>query len=143
MDGGRRRYDAVRRAGQLVGASQVGFGVALMMAPDSVGRPFGLKIEKPWVRWFARLYGVRDLATGLGLWYAARNPRAARPWLAMEALIQAFDAIASAAALRSGAITKPIAIPVMVVAPVWVALCIAGMIEAPAEPEPTSIGDER
>lgn len=121
-----------RRAGLVVGASQVLFGAALMIAPDAVGRPFGLAIERPWVRWFARLYGVRDVATGLGLWYAAARPEQARPWLAMEAAIQAFDAVATAAAWRAKAVPASVAAPVVAIAPLWVAMCVAGTLEKDA-----------
>lgn len=132
MNGAIATAPAVQRAGRLVGASQILFGLALVASPDRTARTFGVVPEQPWIRWFARLYGVRDIATGIGLFHAASKPGEARAWLAMEGAIQAFDAVATAFALRSGALPKRAALPVIAIAPLWVALCVAGMSEARA-----------
>lgn len=114
----------------MVGASQIGFGALLLAAPERIAQPFGVRMDEPRARWFARLYGIRDVGTGLGLWHAARAGTEHRPWLAMEALIQAVDAGATAVAWRRGHLSTRAAVPVLAIAPAWVVLCVLGMLDS-------------
>jgi hypothetical protein len=75
------------------GAARAGIGAALLAAPATVGGPWlGEIAERPGARYAIAGLGARDLALGLGtFWAAGGRRRGVRTWLIASAAADAAD----------------------------------------------------
>ena len=94
---------APRSLAQLVAWGRVGIGVAAIVAPTSMARPWIGPGARAWDRrLLARTMGGRDLALGIGALRALGvSDTEARPWVALGGMADAVDALATALAFGS------------------------------------------
>ena len=75
--------------------TRIAFGIAFLVAPGLAGRGrIGREAARPGSRVFARAFGVRDLALGLGVVIALDRGAPVRGWLEASALSDAGDFLA-------------------------------------------------
>ncbi|HEY1833191.1 MAG TPA: hypothetical protein VGG08_02045 [Solirubrobacteraceae bacterium] len=80
-------------------------GAASWLAPRPAGQMFGLNAsENPQAPYLARLFGVRDIALGVGL--ATAPPAARRQWLAIGLACDVADFLAGIAGTKAGYLSK-------------------------------------
>jgi hypothetical protein len=85
---------------RFVAAGRIGFGVALIVAPERVTSPWlGSDAARPGARVVTRGLGARDLALGVGALVAAESQL--QPWVAGGIVADTADLIATVAAGRS------------------------------------------
>lgn len=84
-----------------IAALRTGFGAAMLARPALLGRSLAVEPSTA-VRtgWLTQMVGVRELVLGLGTLDARRRRSDVRPWLLAQALADAGDAAAIAAAVR-------------------------------------------
>jgi hypothetical protein len=88
-------------AGRLVVAGRLLFGVAFFAAPRAAMTALGLRPQdNPQASHWARIFGVRDAALGLGLLASAGDAR--RLWWQLGMLCDGGDAIAGVVSWRRG-----------------------------------------
>jgi hypothetical protein len=82
---------------RLVAAGRIGFGIALVVAPERMTTPWlGDDARRPAARVVTRGLGARDLALGAGA-LAVCEPQL-RPWVAAAIVADAADLVATVAA---------------------------------------------
>ena len=85
---------------RFVAAGRIGFGVALIVAPERVTSPWlGRDAARPGARVLTRGLGARDLALGVGALAAADSQL--QPWVAGAIVADTADLVATVAAGRS------------------------------------------
>jgi hypothetical protein len=89
-----------RKLAQLVALGRVGIGVAAVVAPTLMSRPWiGAEAGRPSARLLARTMGGRDLALGIGALRAlSLSDQEARPWVALGGMADLVDALATVVA---------------------------------------------
>lgn len=101
-------------------------GAGAWLAPRLSGRLFGLDVDgNPQAPYLARLFGVRDVALGLGLAGSQGSQR--QQWLQLGVACDLADAAAGVLAGRSGALPARAAVMVTATALVAAALGIAAL----------------
>jgi len=101
---------------RIAGASRAAIGAALLAAPTTVGGPWlGEDAERPGTRYAIAGLGARDLALGLGtFWAAGGRRRGVRTWLIASGAADAAD-LAGVLRFRS-ALSTPSAVGTAVLA---------------------------
>lgn len=86
-----------RRLAYTVAWGRIGLGVAAIVAPNRVARPWiGASADSTGARLLARAMAGRDLALGLGaLRGLAQSDQAGRPWVALGGMADSVDALAT------------------------------------------------
>lgn len=85
-----------------VGWIRVGIGVAALVAPSAVARPWiGADAARPTTKVFARAMGIRDVALGLGVILAMRHDGPVRGWVEGGGLADTGDVLATLLAFGS------------------------------------------
>jgi hypothetical protein len=80
-------------------------GTSAWATPNLAGKAFGLDVSaNPQAPYLARLFGVRDIALGVGA--LTTNGESRRRWLALGLLCDAADAAAGVLAGRGGYLPK-------------------------------------
>jgi hypothetical protein len=91
-----------RDLAKLLNAGRVVVGAGLMVAPAQAGRPWiGDDAARPATAVFARAFGARDLALGLGTLLSLRDGLTTRRWMQAGVLSDAVDLGATLAARRA------------------------------------------
>lgn len=87
---------------------RVGVGLAAGLAPGALLTAFGIDPEEdsPTLRYFARLFAVRNVVLGVLVWDARHDPRRLERVAWINAATELVDAAAGAAPLAAGR-TKP------------------------------------
>lgn len=88
-------------------------GAAAWLAPDLAARMLGAA-EGPTSRFALRLFGVRDVAMGVG--YLTASAVEQQRWLAIGMVVDAADAVAALAAQRQGLLQRTVGVLVAVTA---------------------------
>jgi len=84
---------------------RVAIGASAWLAPNLVGRLFGLDPRgNPQLTFMARLFGVRDVALGVGALSSSAESR--RLWLQLGAGCDALDAVAARRGAKDGSLPK-------------------------------------
>jgi hypothetical protein len=91
-------------------AERVGVGAAAGLAPGALLKAFGIdeSEDSPTLRYFARLFAVRNAVLGVLVWEARHDPRRLERVAWINAATEVLDAAAAAAPLTTGR-TKPAA----------------------------------
>ena len=90
-----------RDGARLVAAGRVALGVGMVVRPDLLPKLLGVDSgTASRMSWLARMFGAREVALGAGLLAAGAGRE--REWLLAGALSDGVDAVAFAAAARSG-----------------------------------------
>jgi hypothetical protein len=93
---------------QSLAGLRLAVGVGAWLAPNLTGRMFGLDpASNPQSVYMARLFGIRDVALGVGALSAA--PEARRLWLQLGLLSDVADVGAAGLARRDGSVSGPVA----------------------------------
>src|SRR5438046_687818 len=93
----------VRTLARWLGIATVAFGIPTVAVPCWFARVFGFAApESPTVAAAYRSVGMRDLATGMGLWSAAAHGGNYAPWLLARAIVDSGDTVAGLIALGRG-----------------------------------------
>ena len=89
-------------------AERVGVGAAAGLAPSALLKAFGIDEaeDSPTLRYFARLFAVRNAVLGVLVWQARHDPRRLERVAWINAATEILDAVAAAAPLATGR-TKP------------------------------------
>ena len=89
-------------------AERVGVGAAAGLAPGALLKGFGIDEaeDSPTLRYFARLFAVRNAVLGVLVWQARHDPRRLERVAWINAATEILDAVAAAAPLATGR-TKP------------------------------------
>jgi hypothetical protein len=87
---------------------RVGVGVAAGVAPGALLKAFGIdpQEDSPTLRYFARLFAVRNVVLGVLVWDARRDPQRLERLAWINAATELVDAAAAAAPMVTGR-TKP------------------------------------
>jgi len=87
---------------------RVAVGGAAAVVPGALLRAFGIDQaeDSPTLRYFARLFGIRNAVMGVLLWQVRNDPRALSRMATLNAATEALDAVAAAVPLATGK-TKP------------------------------------
>lgn len=109
-------------------AERVGVGVAAGLAPGALLRAFGIdeSEDSPTLRYFARLFAVRNAVLGILVWDARHDPRRLERVAWINAATEVIDAAAAAAPLATGR-TKPQAAAGAIGASLVVSAAFAGL----------------
>lgn len=101
-EAGLRRYTAAMLAERVL------VGGAAALAPGALIQGFGIdpSEDSPTLRYFARLFGIRNAVMGVLLWQVRNDPRLLARMAAVNAATEALDALAAAVPLATGK-TKP------------------------------------
>lgn len=101
-EAGLRRYTAAMLAERVL------VGGAAALAPGALLQGFGIdpSEDSPTLRYFARLFGIRNAVMGVLLWQVRNDPRLLARMAAVNAATEALDALAAAVPLATGK-TKP------------------------------------
>jgi hypothetical protein len=90
----------------VIGAFQLVLGLAFLTAPAQVAAQLGLTPAAPaWANWLLAMMAARFLGYAYGMFWSARHPRQAEPWIDTMIVIQAIDWLATLAVLQSGDVT--------------------------------------
>ena len=84
---------------------QAMLGLAFLAAPETTSRLFGLPAAPGWTNWLFGMMAARFLGYAYGMWLAAKDPVAARPWITSMIAIQAIDWLVTVKYLAVGAVT--------------------------------------
>ena len=89
-------------------AERVGVGAAAGLAPGALLKAFGIdeSEDSPTLRYFARLFAVRNVVLGVLVWDARRDPQRLERLAWINAATELVDAAAAAAPMIAGR-TKP------------------------------------
>jgi hypothetical protein len=89
-------------------AERVGVGLAAGIAPGALLKSFGISEDEdsPTLRYFARLFAVRNVVLGVLVWDARHDPHRLERLAWINAATELVDAAAGAAPLVAGR-TKP------------------------------------
>lgn len=119
---------ALRRYTGALLAERVLVGGAAALAPGALLKGFGIdeSEDSPTLRYFARLFGIRNAMMGILLWHVRNDPRALARMAALNAATEALDAIAAAVPLATGK-TRPQAAASAIGASVAVGAGFAGL----------------
>lgn len=103
-------------------------GGAAALAPGGLLQAFGIdeSEDSPTLRYFARLFGIRNAVMGVLIWQVRHDPRALARMAALNAATEALDAVAAAVPLMTGK-TKPQAAAGAIGASVAVGAGFAGL----------------
>jgi hypothetical protein len=84
-------------------AERVLLGAAAMAAPGALLSAFGAppEYDTPAVRYTTRLFAVRNIALGVQVWTARRDPERLRELAAANAVVELTDLVAGAAVTAS------------------------------------------
>lgn len=99
---------ALTRYSAIMLGERVLVGGAAALAPGVLLQAFGIDAteDSPTLRYFARLFGIRNAVMGVLLWQVRDNPRALARMATLNAATEALDAVAAAVPLATGK-TKP------------------------------------
>jgi hypothetical protein len=116
-----------RYAGVML-AERVGVGAAAGLAPGALLKAFGIEEseDSPTLRYFARLFAVRNVVLGVLVWEARHDPRRLERVAWINAATEVVDAAAAAAPLATGR-TKPQAAAGAIAASLAVSAAFAGL----------------
>ncbi len=89
----------------VVGAAQLFFGAAFMLAPARFGALLGLPQPVQWTNWIFSMFGARAFGFAFGMFLAARDPRKHRAWIQAMIGVQAVDWLGTLYYLTTGAVT--------------------------------------
>jgi len=117
----RLERDQARTGLALLGLIGGSIGVVYLLATAQVSRVAGLPVDER-SRWALRMFGVRELLLGLGLYHASRrdDPEEARLFAGLTALSQLGDLAVATADLASGG-SRRLGLAVWLTAPPTVA----------------------
>ena len=92
-----------RYAGAML-AERVGVGAAAGLAPGALLKSFGISEDEdsPTLRYFARLFAVRNVVLGVLVWDARHDPHRLERLAWINAATELVDAAAGAAPLMTG-----------------------------------------
>ena len=109
-------------------AERVGVGVAAGLAPGALLRAFGIdeSEDSPTLRYFARLFAVRNAVLGILVWDARHDPLRLERVAWINAATEVIDAAAAAEPLATGR-TKPQAAAGAIGASLVVSAAFAGL----------------
>lgn len=109
-------------------AERVGVGAAAGLAPAALLKAFGIdeSEDSPTLRYFARLFAVRNAVLGVMVWQARHDPARLERVAWINAATELVDAAAAAAPLASGR-TKPQAAAGAIGASLAVSAAFAGL----------------
>jgi hypothetical protein len=94
---------------QLLSGLRVAVGAGAWAAPNTTGKLFGLDPDNnPQASFMARLFGIRDIALGLGTTATTGSSR--RLWWQLGIACDLADAAAAALAARNGTLPKVAAV---------------------------------
>lgn len=121
-EAGLRRYTAAMLAERVL------VGGAAALAPGALLQGFGIdpSEDSPTLRYFARLFGIRNAVMGVLIWQVRNDPRLLARMAAVNAATEALDALAAAVPLATGK-TKPQAAAGAIGASVAVGAGFAGL----------------
>ena len=80
-------------------------GLSFLLAPEFTSHAMGLAAAPEWTNWLFGMMAARFLGYAWGLWLAAKDPVAARPWVISMIAIQAIDWLVTLKYLATGAVT--------------------------------------
>ena len=90
----------------VIGAFQLILGLAFLTAPTVVADQLGFAPAAPgWAIWLLAMMAARFLGYAYGMFWSARHPLKAEPWIDTMIVIQAIDWTATLAYLHSGDVT--------------------------------------
>lgn len=90
----------------VIGSFQLVLGLAFFAAPGPVAHQLGFAPAAPgWVNWLLAMMAARFLGYAYGMFWAARHPDGAGPWIDTMIVIQTIDWLATVAYLHSGDVT--------------------------------------
>jgi hypothetical protein len=109
-------------------AERVGVGAAAGLAPGALLKAFGIdeSEDSPTLRYFARLFAVRNAVLGVLVWEARHDPRRLERVAWINAATELVDAVAAAAPLTTRR-TKPQAAAGAIGASLAVSAAFAGL----------------
>ena len=111
---------------QALVSTRTAIGVSSWVAPGLAGRAFGLDVAgNPQAPYLARLFGVRDIALGVGAQQTTGDAR--RLWLKLGIACDVADAAAGVISSRDGSLPKVSAALVTATAIVAAGLGIAAL----------------
>ena len=84
---------------------QIVLGAGFLAAPELTAQRLGLSLAPGWANWLLGMMAARFLAFGYGMFLAARDPVAARPWITAMIAVQAIDWLVTLKYLALGAVT--------------------------------------
>lgn len=88
---------------RFIGVVQFFFGFLFTFAPATAGPLLGFDPAAPgWVDWLFVMMGARFLGYGVGMFVAARDPRAHQSWINTMIGIQVIDWVATVGYLMAG-----------------------------------------
>lgn len=90
---------------RLIAVVQFILGVAFLLVPEMAAKALGLSPAPGWANWLFGMMAARFLGFGYGMWIAASEPAAARPWIKAMIAIQAIDWIVTLKYLYAGSVT--------------------------------------
>jgi hypothetical protein len=113
----------------LLSGIRTAVGAAAWTAPNLSGKVMGLDpAANPQAAFLGRLFGVRDVAMGVGTSMARGEAR--RSWLALGVLVDGMDAVAAALAGRNGTLPRHAAVMSGAIAVVAAGLGVAALAQA-------------
>jgi hypothetical protein len=116
-------------------ATRTAIGLGAWVMPRLSGRLFGLDPEgNPQAAYLGRLFGVRDVALGIGLQGSSGAER--QQWLRMGIACDFADAVAGLLAGRAGELPKRTTVLVTGTALLAAAMGLAAIREEASEPAP-------
>jgi len=90
----------------VIGLFQLVLGIAFLAAPGPVAHQLGFGPAAPgWANWLLAMMAARFLGYAYGMFWAARHPEGAGPWIDTMIVIQAIDWLATLTYLHSGDVT--------------------------------------
>ena len=91
----------LRRYAGVMLAERVTIGAAAALTPGPLLAAFGVAADEdsPTLRYFARLFGIRNAVLGVLLWQARNDPRRLETVAAVNAATEILDAVAGSAPL--------------------------------------------
>ena len=109
-------------------AERVGVGAAAGLAPGALLKAFGIdeSEDSPTLRYFARLFAVRNAVLGVLVWEARHDPRRLERVAWINAATELVDAVAASAPLTTRR-TKPQAAAGAIGASLAVSAAFAGL----------------
>jgi hypothetical protein len=116
-----------------LGALRIAVGLLSWLAPNLAGTLFGLNpARNPQAPFLARLFGVRDLALGVGVLVSRGDAR--RPWLMAGIGCDVADAAAAGLGYRAGYLGAPTTALLTAPALAGAALGAAALADVQTEP---------
>lgn len=99
-----RTSAVVRRWAAIMLAERIGVGAAAALAPGALMSTFGIEAgeDSPTLRYFARLFGIRNAVLGMLVWQARNDPQRLAMLAGVNAVTEVFDACAGIVPLATG-----------------------------------------